>query len=471
VKQDIQNAVRNGNIVTIPEEEIRYFDWKGAAYIVLDPETGSAAYRIGGGINGGSTSIKVDLALAVTIIDALLMLYGSAILLSGGTLAILGGFFLYALSVYFIAQIMTLSYQYYVLNDESAGDAIITEALWSLAGAGGGFALSKLPRLLSHLPTLIDNIKRFGDQVAGGFATRLAINGYSDEFIYAFIKNNGSSSLHASEDLLGQLNDVGISKSFLNNAKHLDNNDLSSLLNLVNRGYDEAQLVKLMDDGIKLDDIIYFASRNVDPSDYSKYGMINHTETTWVKRYIQEKGFSPTNIEELVIRGLKPSELQILRITETQDINRVIEYLDNVPSGERISYANRFESELKNFNDDFAIREIIDQDLYLVNYHPDVPIGQGRSLKFWTTTLQANQFKSIDDVMNSLALLSEWGARDRVSIAKIPAGTQVKYASGTALEQVNKETEELRPGGGYQILFEEFDPSWIINPNSTNLFP
>ena len=38
--------------------------------------------------------------------------------------------------------------------------------------------------------------------------------------------------------------------------------------------------------------------------------------------------------------------------------------------------------------------------------------------------------------MNQMALLSNWGARDNVSIAKIPAGTKIKYAIGTAKEQV-----------------------------------
>ena len=39
---------------------------------------------------------------------------------------------------------------------------------------------------------------------------------------------------------------------------------------------------------------------------------------------------------------------------------------------------------------------------------------------------------TVDDYMNQMALLSNWGARDNVSIAKIPAGTKIKYAIGTA---------------------------------------
>ena len=60
-----------------------------------------------------------------------------------------------------------------------------------------------------------------------------------------------------------------------------------------------------------------------------------------------------------------------------------------------------------------------------------------------------------------MALLSNWGASDNVSIAKIPAGTEIKYAIGTAKEQVG--AIESRPGGGLQILFAQFDDGWILD--------
>lgn len=66
---------------------------------------------------------------------------------------------------------------------------------------------------------------------------------------------------------------------------------------------------------------------------------------------------------------------------------------------------------------------------------------------------------TVDDYMNEMVLLSNWGARDNVSITKIPAGTKIKYAIGTAREQVG--AIESRPGGGLQILFEEFDDGWV----------
>lgn len=62
--------------------------------------------------------------------------------------------------------------------------------------------------------------------------------------------------------------------------------------------------------------------------------------------------------------------------------------------------------------------------------------------------------------MDRMAVLKEWGTRNNVTIAKIPAGTKVKYAIGSAKEQLR--LQEIRPGGGKQLLFEKFDESWII---------
>jgi len=69
------------------------------------------------------------------------------------------------------------------------------------------------------------------------------------------------------------------------------------------------------------------------------------------------------------------------------------------------------------------------------------------------------QMELVQYYMKQMALLSNWGARDSVSIAKIPARTKIKYAIGTAKEQVG--AIESRPGGGLQILFEQFDDGWV----------
>ncbi|MDH4418182.1 MAG: TniQ family protein [Acidovorax sp.] len=52
VKQDIENAVLNGMVAFVPEREIAHNGYSGAGYIIMDPDTGAAAYLIDGGRNG-----------------------------------------------------------------------------------------------------------------------------------------------------------------------------------------------------------------------------------------------------------------------------------------------------------------------------------------------------------------------------------------------------------------------------------
>ena len=130
-------------------------------------------------------------------------------------------------------------------------------------------------------------------------------------------------------------------------------------------------------------------------------------------------------------------------------------------SGKVWDYSKQFDGELANFNAGYEIKNVIEEDLYLVQFHSNAEVGSGRSLKYWTTFDAANGISTVDDYMNEMALLSNWGARDIVSIAKIPAGTKIKYAIGTAREQVG--AIESRPGGGLQILFEEFDDGWVLD--------
>ena len=142
-----------------------------------------------------------------------------------------------------------------------------------------------------------------------------------------------------------------------------------------------------------------------------------------------------------------------------EDAGKVVE--SGSTSGKVWDYSKQFDGELANFNAGYEIKNVIKEDLYLVQFHSNAEVGSGRSLKYWTTFDAANRISTVDDYMNQMALLSNWGARDNVSIAKIPAGTKIKYAIGTAKEQVG--AIESRPGGGLQILFEKFDDGWVLD--------
>lgn len=62
VKDDIVNAIGAGKAVTIPRSELTLGNWTGTGYIIEDPETGDAAYRISGGLDGGRTVIILNWA-------------------------------------------------------------------------------------------------------------------------------------------------------------------------------------------------------------------------------------------------------------------------------------------------------------------------------------------------------------------------------------------------------------------------
>ena len=126
-----------------------------------------------------------------------------------------------------------------------------------------------------------------------------------------------------------------------------------------------------------------------------------------------------------------------------------------------IDYSYKFDRELANFNDGYEIRTTVDKDLILVQYSSDAPDA---SLCYWTTVDEANGITTLNDYMDKLALSKDWGNRNTVKVARISSGTEVKYAVGTAREQLL--IADPRPGGGVQYLFNQFDTDWITEIRS-----
>jgi len=54
---EIKNALSQGKEVTTHTNSINAFGWGGAGYIIIDPISGEGAYKISGGLNGGSSNI------------------------------------------------------------------------------------------------------------------------------------------------------------------------------------------------------------------------------------------------------------------------------------------------------------------------------------------------------------------------------------------------------------------------------
>ncbi|UTW47587.1 transglutaminase family protein [Bacterioplanoides sp. SCSIO 12839] len=63
VMTEIRNAVNNGKIVTTHEQPLSFYGSQQYGYIILDPNTGAGAYKIGSGANGGFLKKLDDLIL------------------------------------------------------------------------------------------------------------------------------------------------------------------------------------------------------------------------------------------------------------------------------------------------------------------------------------------------------------------------------------------------------------------------
>jgi hypothetical protein len=78
IKADIRNAVSAGMEVTTHQQPVNFFGSPSVGYILLDPNTGAGAYRIGGGENGGKlkAGVKARLLFAAGVSDS----YGGKLL-------------------------------------------------------------------------------------------------------------------------------------------------------------------------------------------------------------------------------------------------------------------------------------------------------------------------------------------------------------------------------------------------------
>ena len=120
-------------------------------------------------------------------------------------------------------------------------------------------------------------------------------------------------------------------------------------------------------------------------------------------------------------------------------------------------YSNRFaDSLVDDFNTDVEVRDVVKEDMILVQFSSDAP---NASLRYWTTIDEANGISTIEEYMDKMALSKEWGNRNVVKVARVKKGTEVTHAIGTAKAQTK--ISDPRPGNGKQILFSKFDSNWI----------
>lgn len=67
IKTEITGAIAAGDTITIPANPVTIGSWSGIGYVIQDPATGSSAYKISGGANGGfSDGLEQTLLLIVS---------------------------------------------------------------------------------------------------------------------------------------------------------------------------------------------------------------------------------------------------------------------------------------------------------------------------------------------------------------------------------------------------------------------
>ena len=132
-KAIITDAVNAGCIVTVPAKDISINEWKGAGYIVYDPESGFSDYRLSRNVslNGGCATQSLSFTEICAIFFASLAAFGSASMLSNAIAAITFatpiGAILSMAAVVLSASMLTLSfygllYTYELVTESMQGD-------------------------------------------------------------------------------------------------------------------------------------------------------------------------------------------------------------------------------------------------------------------------------------------------------------------------------------------------------------
>ncbi|AEV68704.1 transglutaminase-like domain-containing protein [Acetivibrio clariflavus] len=337
VKADIRNSVNSGKIVIIPQEEIRYYDWYGTGYIVMDPETGSAGYMISGGIAGGSIGKTVIVTLIgiatliLGIIDVITLV--GAIMAATNPLLLILYFALYAVSLYAVFDTINSIIMYWETGDFKYAKKLAVDLFVELATMGLFKIIKKFApaienlfeglfkqmdkviefeakhgkeiteaiirisgeEALEHADELIDALKRSGiaDDVVEKFAKRGGLNAlkelaefqakHGNDILEAIVKLNGEGALKHADELIDGLKRSGLGDDLVENiAKHGGTEALQEVAEILPRlkelgATDEVIDVIARAEGVKaldtLENLLYRGFNSSDIVTLSKYGI------------------------------------------------------------------------------------------------------------------------------------------------------------------------------------------------------
>jgi hypothetical protein len=105
---------------------------------------------------------------------------------------------------------------------------------------------------------------------------------------------------------------------------------------------------------------------------------------------------------------------------------------------------------------------VLSRDLMVIQYHSSEKLHQTRTHKWFMPIFEGTQHPTIEGVQDAVTKLSAYGEITEVTLAKIPAGEPVRFLHGRAKQKIDPLADEMRPGGGVQYRFFDFDLDWIV---------
>ena len=143
VKNDIRNAISNGDVAIIHQEAIDYQEFYGYGYILVDLETGSGAYKISGGGNGAQLGVAIGLSLSVWLISIMILA------------ATTGAFPILAVGLFWVSMTALLLSLIQVLRYDLP---LHTPCIWTGLSLGFFHQFSKIRWIPADLRRYIDTI-------------------------------------------------------------------------------------------------------------------------------------------------------------------------------------------------------------------------------------------------------------------------------------------------------------------------
>lgn len=325
VKTDVLNAVNSGKTVIIPKEEIRYYDWSGSGYIVIDTDTGAAGYMISGGLAGGSAAVELDpLTLIVGIISIIMAIYDTimiamAILSCTSPLLLVVFYGLYVLSVYALCITVVELENYIRTGDYESAKNVWTDFILNIAFCGGFKILEKI---LPGLGSLFKTVSNRLDDAAKQAAESL------DEMAESISRIDGPKKLPDADTLVKELADQGVDSNLVKKvADSQGASGLDNLKHLLDTGKaTQEEIAEMIAKGINLDDAKILVDKGIPASDFAKYGIKNSTEAKTILDLVN-KGYRLDDLAKLVEYGYTPSGMISKGLKTAEEVQRVVKAL------------------------------------------------------------------------------------------------------------------------------------------------